>query len=117
MAKESPLRAELGDKKYNEKVEKVNKFYDRYKAGKRDPKTGEYYHHISATDPSKPKYSFSNSCLSVTIGHVKCQKCKAKMSVGSNSLGKFCLYCGGYNYFSAEMKDELRAAANEESDE
>jgi hypothetical protein len=67
MAKESPKMQELGPKKYYEKLEKINKHYDDHMAGKRDPKTGELYHPISYTDPSKPKYAFSAKGASIYV--------------------------------------------------
>ena len=106
--KDTPLRAEMGDKKYNSMIERQNKFYDKYKAGKRDPKTGEYYYHISGTDPSNPKRVFSSKCLSEELGRVKCTGCETMLSVTSSSRVKVCLFCGADNYFSNEFKDALR---------
>ena len=106
--KESPLRAEMGDKKFDAMVEKKNREYDRYKAGKRDPKTGEYYHHISTEDPRKPKISLNTRCVCEDLGHVKCSGCKEKISVTSSSRVKVCLFCGSDNFFSNELKENLR---------
>lgn len=116
MVKESPKCQEMGPKKYGEYIRKQNAFYDKYKAGKKDPKTGEYYHHISGKDPSKPSITYSNSGVSTTIGYVKCKECEADLWVGSNSVGRICLYCAEYNYFSIEMKDELKRKMESEEE-
>lgn len=103
-----PLRDEVSPKKYKQLVEKENKRYDKYMAGKRDPKTGVYYNHIHYSDPRLPKYKFSKNSLSETIGYIKCSECGEDLSVGENSMGKCCLYCGEYNEFSVEFKEKLR---------
>ena len=107
MVKESPALQELGPKKYRERMEKANKDYDKYKAGKKNPKTGEFYHHIDLNDPRIPKH-YGNSSLSETLGYTPCEHCGEKISVGAISSGKCCLYCGEYMFFSTELKDKLR---------
>jgi len=113
-AKDTPLRAEMGDKKYFKMIEKQNQHYDKYKAGRRDPKTGMYYHEISGTDPNKSIVSTSASCVSHTIGEVPCIKCGELITVGSNSARKCCLYCGELNSFSSELKDRLISELDDE---
>jgi hypothetical protein len=105
--KEPPKMQEMGPKKYGEMVRKQNKFYDDHMAGKRDRKTGEYYYHIDTKDPTKPVVVYNRNCTSTTIGYVNCTKCNEEISVGSNSTGKCCLYCGELNLFSAELKEKL----------
>lgn len=83
--KEPPLMQELGRKKYFEKVEKANKHYDNYKAGKRDPKTGEYYNPISFTNPTKQKFSGV-----LAIGSIVCEKCLAEYPINRRT---FCIIC------------------------
>jgi hypothetical protein len=105
---ETRLRAEMGDKKYKAMVEKSNKDYDKYKAGKRNPKTGEYYYHLDSRDPNKPLYSFSSSCVSEFIAEVKCKGCDEMIPVSENTSRKICLYCNELNFFSIEFRKNLK---------
>ena len=107
MVKESPALQELGPKKYRERMEKANKEYDKYKAGKRDPKTGDYYHHVDFKDPRIPK-NYGNSALTEVLGYTPCGHCGNEISVGALSNGKCCLYCGEYVFFDTELKDKLK---------
>lgn len=91
---ESALKQELGPKKYYQKIEKANKEYDLYKAGKRDPKTGVFYHDINFSKPGAKKLgaslgSIECDCgnalsISVTTVMVQCSLCKSCYSIKFN---------------------------------
>lgn len=87
---DSPLKQELGSKKYQEKVDAANKFYDTYKAGKRDPKTGVYYNQISFTDPRKSKVGSGTS-----LGCFQCptENCSGSIIVKRTTVYSTCLSC------------------------
>lgn len=98
MVNKTVLRQELGDKKYNQLVEKENKFYDNYKAGKRDPKTGQFYYNIDFKDPRKktiPQKTidgfYCSTCniglpLSRTTYMIQCTRCKTLYKVDRDKL-------------------------------
>lgn len=89
--RESPLCQELGPKKFTEKVEKANKFYDNYKAGKRDPKTGEFYYHIHGKNPLlKTKLGRNDGCIS-------CGGCEIGLGVTTSTAIVICTRCGTYH--------------------
>lgn len=98
--KESPKLQELGPKKYYQKLEKMNKFYDQHMAGKRDPKTGIFYNKIDYSNPDKsknlggrPLVSFEclSGCGSVisintTTVCIICDRCKTLHSIHFDRL-------------------------------
>lgn len=84
---ESPLKQELGPKKYYERVDKANRDYDKYKAGKTDPKTGVFYRPISFTNPNKGAVHGSN------LGCYPCPKCSAALGLKSSTLIIQCRTC------------------------
>ena len=96
---------ELGPKKYKQMIEKQNKFYDEHKAGKRDRKTGEYFHHIHATDPRKTKSLGGSFC-----GYIECktEDCDEVFTVKTTSGGIICNKCKKFISFSKEEKDQAR---------
>lgn len=100
MIKESINAQELGPKKYRDKIEKSNKFYDKYKAGKRDPKTGEFYHNID----------FKNPCLKrnlgATAGTVKCFNCDNFFDITTNTKVVICSRCKKLNYVVFNRDDD-----------
>lgn len=102
--KESPKMQELGPKRYYQTLEKINKDYDKYKAGKRNPKTGEYYNEIHFTDPRKKKFSNTAS-----IGYLPCinKECTEWFSINKRTQALICSKCGTLNVFSKEQKEEL----------
>jgi hypothetical protein len=101
--RESPLMQEMGPKKYNRMVEKSDKFYDKYKAGRRDPKTGDFYYHIGVKPPrtSDIKSNYEG------LGVIACPKCGKSIEVSNNSNGKVC-FCGELIFFTTELKESLR---------
>lgn len=100
--KEPPLMQEIGPKKYYEKVRKANSEYDKYKAGKINPKTGEYYHRLGAT----PKESNISGSL---LGYVECitENCDNYFAVKRNTASIICKKCNCLNSFSKELKQDL----------
>ena len=102
--KENSLHQELGTKKYREKVEAANKFYDKYKAGKTDPKTGEYYNPISFSNPNARKFK-----LGLSIGEVQCinEQCDYVFSIRRTTRAVICPVCKTLNSFSKEEIEEL----------
>jgi len=92
---------DMGPKKYREMVQKENSFYDKHKAGKKDPKTGQYYHHISTTDPRLAKSTSGTLC-----GYLECktENCNEYYRVSSNSAGYICNKCGKYISITKEDK-------------
>lgn len=102
--KESPKQQELGPKRYKEMVERENKFYDNYKAGKRDPKTGQYYNPISFSDPrlSKVKTGGSIACVPcVTEG------CENWLDVKRTTRAIICRSCKKMNSWTKEEVEQL----------
>jgi hypothetical protein len=95
--REPKLLQEIGPKKYKEKVRKASEFYDKYKAGKTDPKTGEYYNHFN----SGPKSSNINS---VSIGQIKCStdQCTNYLSIKRTTCMIICSKCSKLNTISKE---------------
>lgn len=87
MAKESKLLQELGPKKYYKKVEDANKFYDKYKAGKRDPKTGEVFRDISYSNPNK------QTNLGRPLGCIECLSCNEPLNVKTSTVSIICGRC------------------------
>lgn len=105
--KEPPLMQEIGPKKYYEKIDAAHKFYDKYKAGRRDPKTGEYYHHISFSDPNAKRTVTGQS-----LCQIECHDCGNPLSVRTSTV---CITCGcgcyhsfDYNRDTGELKVESR---------
>lgn len=84
--KESPLKQELGPRKYNQMLENNSKFYDRHKAGRRDPKTGTYYHEISFEKPRVSKFGQD-------LGFLDCPYCDNYFQVRSSTAGIICSKC------------------------
>lgn len=84
---ESKMCQEMGPKKFYEKVEKANKFYDDHKAGKRDPKTGHYYNHINWTDPRKKTKLGSSLCT------IECLKCGSHLPINTTTVIIICSQC------------------------
>lgn len=108
--KESALKQDLGPKKYQEKVDKANAFYDKYKAGKTDPKTGEYYHPISFTDPTKSKISTKS------VGYFPCpnMECDNGISVKRSTVGVQCFGCKKYIIITVnKLTDEVTLSVKE----
>jgi hypothetical protein len=85
--KESPLMQDLGPKKYQTMLEKNSSFYDKYKAGKRDPKTGEFYHHIGL---DKPK---GRTKTGKDMGDIECPKCGRLLNIRSSTIAISCSQC------------------------
>lgn len=100
--REPKLLQEIGPKKYKEKVRKSSEFYDKYKAGKTDPKTGEYYHHLGPV--VKPKVLGG-----ATIGYVKCvnDSCDNYFAINRSTACAICSKCNTLNSFSNELKLKL----------
>lgn len=109
MAKESIKEQELGPKKYKKKVEEMNRQYDKYKAGTRDSKTGEYYYHIGV---KPPRNSNGIKIEFIDLGYIKCEFCGSNILVSQHSKGKCCLQCGNYTFFTDELKEELLRKKN-----
>lgn len=86
--KESPAMQEMGPKRYRKMVEDNSRAYDKYKAGKRDPKTGEIFRNISTTDPNK-KTSFGQSA-----GYAECSSCEEPFAVKTSTVVVICGKCG-----------------------
>jgi len=86
---ESVLKQDLGPAKYQARVEKQNKEYDK-KVGTRDPKTGAMYHKIDFTDPRKSKISSG-----LSIGGFLCEAegCSNSMPVNRNTASIQCSNC------------------------
>ena len=99
MTRESKGLQELGPKKYFDKIKKANDFYDKYKAGKRDPKTGEYYHHIDFSDPNKKNY------LGKSAGAVECVHCGDWFEVSTSTAAVICSNCRKLNYIKYNRDD------------
>lgn len=89
--KECALMQELGPKKFYDKVDKANAFYDKYKAGKVDPKTGIKNKEISFTDPRKSKLPSSP-----TLTCFPCPHCLAHKEVTRRMAGVICSECKKY---------------------
>jgi hypothetical protein len=100
MVKESKGIQELGPKKYYEKIKKENDFYDKYKAGKRDPKTGEYYHKIDFKDPRKKNY------LGKTAGAVACVYCDNWFEVSTSTTAVICSNCRKLNFIKYNRDED-----------
>lgn len=100
--REPPLMQEIGPKKYYERVKKANADYDKYKAGKVNPKTGEYYHFLGAVKKSK---NLGGS----TLGFVECitEGCDNYFAVKRNTVSIICRKCNTLNSFSSQLKKEL----------
>lgn len=108
---EAALKQELGPKKYQDKVDKANAFYDKYKAGKRDPKTGVYYHPISFTDPRKSKIGSGSS-----VGCFACPNpnCDHGISVKRTTAGVLCAGCKQFISVSVDkLTDEVTLTLKE----
>lgn len=99
--KEPPLLQEIGPKKYKEKIHKASEFYDKYKAGKTDPKTGEYYRHFN----QKPTDTLSSS----TLGYLECinDNCNNYFKITRNTSIIICSKCNTLNSISKENKKLL----------
>ena len=106
--RESPLMQEMGPKKYKKMVEKSDKFYDKYKAGRRDPKTGEFYYHIGVKPPRDKEIKTNY----LDLGKIPCPKCGSMVEVSNISCGKIC-FCGELVFFSMELKEKLRENLDE----
>jgi hypothetical protein len=108
--KEPPLMQQLGRKKYKEQVEKCNKFYDDHMAGKRNPKTGDYYYPISYSDPSKPKFGNLRARPEETLGYITCRNknCNQPVRVSGVSRGITC-WCGEAYIWTDDDKAEAIA--------
>ena len=107
--KEPPMMQQLGPKKYYEKVDKAAKFYDQHKAGKRDPKTGEFYHNISFTAPKAP------TKVGQTLGEIECNGCKRPLTIRTSTICVSCSNCAcfhriKYNRDSGEIAIEATPA-------
>lgn len=102
MAKESPKAQEMGPKKYKKMVEDSHKFYDKYKAGRTDPKTGVYYNEISLT---KPKSKSVSGCI---IKEFQCfsKDCGNYMTVRRNTAGICCSKCNKYHSVNVDKLTE-----------
>jgi len=102
--KEPALKQELGPKRYKQKVEEANAFYDKNMAGKRNPKTGEYYHPINFNDPTKSKFGHST-----TLAFVGCKNkhCDEYFSLNRRTRAIICSKCKTLNTFSKELIEEL----------
>ncbi len=96
--KESPLCQEIGPKKYKERIEKSNKFYDEFKAGKKDPKTGQFYYHIHGKNP------LLKTKLGVNDGCVECGKCKYPLGITTSTS---CIICSQCNTLHSIVRDKL----------
>lgn len=97
--RESPLKQQIGPKKYQQIVEKNAKFYDNYKAGKTDPKTGEFYHHISGNDPNKIKKLGGNS-----YGSIQCISCDNYFSITRATACIICNHCKKLNKITIDKE-------------
>lgn len=104
MSKEPKLLQELGPKKYRQKMESTNKFYDNHMAGKRNPKTGELYHHISFTDPNK------RTNTGKAVGEVECAGCGYVFSVKRSSVMIICSHCKQLNKIKFTEDGEAEAS-------
>jgi hypothetical protein len=89
--RESPLMQELGPKKFYQKVDRENAFYDKYKAGKIDPKTGIKNKEIFFEDPRKSKISSGS-----TINSFPCPYCLTPKEVTRRLAGVICSECKKY---------------------
>lgn len=99
---EPGLMQEIGPVKYKKMVEDNSRSYDKYKAGKRDPKTGEFYHHIGFDKPKK------TSC-GQDLGYIDCPHCDNYFNVKTSTVGIICSKCGKfvsfeYNKETKEMR-------------
>jgi hypothetical protein len=101
--REPKLLQEIGPKKYKEKIRKASEFYDKYKAGKTDPKTGEYYNHFTSK-PSGSKIS------SVSIGQLKCstEGCNNFFSIKRTTCMVICSKCNKLNSISKQDIQNLQ---------
>ena len=90
MARESKLLQELGPKKYNKMVEESNKNYDKYRAGKVDPKTGIRNKEISFTDPRKSKIDSPSLCS------IECE-CGRCLNLTRHTVTVTCGMCKKYH--------------------
>jgi len=84
--KESPLMQELGPRKYNKLIQDNSTQYDKFKAGKRDPKTGEYFRHIGFDKPKDSKFGQD-------LGFLDCPYCDNYFQVRSSTAGIICSKC------------------------
>lgn len=111
--KESPRFQELGPKKYYSELEKQNKFYDKYKAGKKDPKTGEFYHKIDFENPGKSKLGHSKF-----IADFKCLNCDTYLTVRRNTAGIICPSCKKFHSVTVNrITEEVLVDGKELNDE
>jgi len=83
---------EKGTKKYKDAVQKSNDFYDKHKAGKRDPKTGIVNNKIDFEKPS------TRIAPGSPIGGFLCfsENCDHSFSVNRTTAGICCPHCKVY---------------------
>jgi hypothetical protein len=79
-------------------VEDNHKFYDKYKAGKTDPKTGVFYNDISF---KKPKTA---GCSGAFVTHFECftEDCNNVMTIRRNTAGIGCSTCKKWHSISVD---------------
>lgn len=98
---------ELGPKKYRKLQEESFKNYDKYKAGKTDPKTGVYYNTIDFGNPASKKNSAMNmaGCL---ISDFRCpsEGCDNWLTVRRNTAGICCSKCNKYHSIKVDKETE-----------
>lgn len=94
--KESPKIQEMGLKKYKQMIEKENKFYDQYKAGRKDPKTGQYYYNISTKNP------LAKTKLGRDAGCIECLNCGYTLSISTATVIIICSQCKSYHIISRD---------------
>lgn len=105
--KESPLKQTIGPKKYEERVRKAWDFYDKYKAGKTDPKTGIYYNHIDFTGKNQPKI-INSTVPTPEIGHLTCS-CGARIPINKHIMSYSCLGCFERYFFTQEFRSYVES--------
>lgn len=97
--KESQKFQEMGPKKYKAELERQNKLYDKYKAGTRDPKTGDYYYHIGVKPPRKGKTGRD-------LGSIECPICSNCLSIQTSTVAIICSNCSTYISFNYDKEKE-----------
>ena len=108
--KETKLEQELGPKKYKQKIERENTFYDKYKAGRVDPKTGIKYNEIFFSDPNKKSIKVKS------IGATPClnPECDNYFSIGRTTVIVLCSTCSTlHNITHDKLTDEFTVEIKE----